>query len=326
LPIAIAVEHPSRVFEQFDRIHERDLRNMVGKLVNKAGTEEGITVEIMKLVMEVAGEKVCHIINRLLQESVVPERWKKAIVIPIPKIRGTIRVNEFRTINKLPVYEKILEMVVHKQLMKYLESNELIAVCQSGFRNGHSCEIALKWVLTDWKNAIGDRQMIGVVFLDLKRAFEVVDRSVLIRKLQRYGLRAAVLEWFKCYLENRSQRVKFNGVLSKPIDVNFGVPQGSVLGPLLFLLYINDIMDVMTADCSIRLFADDALIYATGSSRQEINERLNEQMIRMDDWLSRNRLYSNVSKTKAMLIRRMRRKVAEQDFKVKFRGGGSLSL
>jgi len=93
--------------------------------------------------MEVAGEKVCHIINRLLQESVVPERWKEAIVISIPKIRGTIRVNKFRPINKLAVYEKILEMVVHKQLMKYLESNELIAVCQSGFRSGHSCETAL---------------------------------------------------------------------------------------------------------------------------------------------------------------------------------------
>jgi len=254
---------------------------MVGKLVNKAGTEEGITVGIMKLVMEVAGEKMCHIINRLLQENIVPERWKEAIVISIPNIRGTSRVNEFRPINKLPVYKKILEMIVHKQLMRYLESNELIAVCQSGFRSGHSCETALQWVLINWKNAIGDRQIIGVVFLDLKRAFEVVDRSVLLKKLQRYGLRAAVLERFKCYLENRSQRVKFNGVLSEPIDVNFGIPQ--VLGPLLFLLYINDITEVMTADCSIRLFADDALIYATGSSRQEINERLNEQMSRVDD-------------------------------------------
>jgi len=163
--------------------------------------------------------------------------------------------------------------------------------------------------------------MIGVVFLDLQRAFEVVDRNVLLKTLQRYSLMAAVLGWFKCYLENRSQRVKFNGVLSESMDVNFGVPQSSVLGPLLFLLYINDITEAMIADCSIRLFADDALIYATGSSRQESNERLNEQMIRVEDWL-RNRLYRNVSKTKAMLIRGIRRKVAEQNFKVKFRGSG----
>jgi len=162
--------------------------------------------------------------------------------------------------------------------------------------------------------------MIGVVFLDLKRAFEVVDRSILIRKLQRYGLRAVVLEWFRCYLEKRSQRIKFNGVLSEPIDVNFGVLQGLVLSPLLFLLYINDIMEMMTADCSIRLFADDALIYSTGFSRQEINDKLNEQMVRMDDWLNRNKLHLNVSKTKIMLIRGIRKKAAENDFKVKFRG------
>jgi len=143
-------------------------------------------------------------------------------------------------------------------------------------------------MLTDWKNAIGDRQMIGIIFLDLKRAFEIVDRSVLIKKLQCYGLRAAVLEWFRCYLGNRSQRVKFNDTLSEPINVNLGVPQGSVLGPLLFLLYINNITEVMIGNCSIRWFADDALIYATGYSRQEINDKLNEQMVRVDDWLSRN--------------------------------------
>jgi len=124
--LPIGNEHSSSVFEKFDRIHEHDSRNMVRKLVNKAGTEEGVTVEIMKLVIEMAGEKVCDIVNRLLQESVVPEKWKEAIVIP--KVRETIRFNEFRPINKLPVYKKILEMVVHKQLVKYLESNELTTI------------------------------------------------------------------------------------------------------------------------------------------------------------------------------------------------------
>jgi len=94
--------------------------------------------------MEVAGETVCYIINKLLQEGVFPKRWKEAIVIPIPKVRGAIRVDEFRSVNKLPVYEKISEMVVHKQLVEYLESNKLITVCQSGFSSGHSCETALQ--------------------------------------------------------------------------------------------------------------------------------------------------------------------------------------
>jgi len=109
----------------------------------------------------------------------------------------------------------------------------------------------LQWILTDWKNAIGERLMIGMVFLDLKKPLEVVDRSVLIKKLQRYG-RIAVLERFRCYLENKSQRVKFNAILSEPIDVNLGIPQGSVSGQLLFLLYINDMTKVMNGDCSVR--------------------------------------------------------------------------
>jgi len=147
--LPIGNEHSICVFEQFETIHVCDLRNMVGTLFNKTGTEEGITVEIMKLVIEVAGETVCYIVNRLLQEDVFPKRWKEAILIPIPKVRGTIRVDEFRPINILLVSEKILEMVVHKQSVEYLESNKLIIVCQCGFKNDHSCETALSAVGVD---------------------------------------------------------------------------------------------------------------------------------------------------------------------------------
>jgi len=102
--------------------------------------------------------------------------------------------------------------------------------------------------------------MIRVVFLDLRRAFELVDRNILLKKLEWYGIKGVVLSWFKSYLENRTQRVKFNGMLSDPIAVRLRVPQGSVLGPL-FLLYINDLVKVICDNCEIKLFADDALIY-----------------------------------------------------------------
>lgn len=148
------------------------------------------------MVVEVAGEKICYILNRSLEEGIFSDEWKEAIVVSIPKVGGTIKMEEFRPINKLPVYGKILEIIVQRQLVDYLESNKLFEECQSGFRCKHSCEIALQWIITSWKKTIGEGKMIGVVFLDLKRAFEIVDRDILIHKLERYGIKEKVLNWF----------------------------------------------------------------------------------------------------------------------------------
>lgn len=307
------------IWEVFEQIEKEQLYRIIRNLENKAGTEEGINVEIMKCVVEVAAEKICYVLNTSLESGMFPNEWKEAIVVPIPKVRGTKKIEEFRPINKLPIYEKVLEIIVQKQLVEYLEKNELLTECQSGFRVKHSCETALQWVLSEWKKTIGEGKIIGVVFLDLKRAFEVVDRKILIKKLQWYGINGAVLNWFKSYLENRSQRVKFNGILSAAINVDLGVPQGSVLGPLLFLIYINDIVEVVGDNCEIRLFADDAIIYTTGYSCVEINNKLHKQMEKIDEWVKRNRLSVNVEKTKVMLIRGVRKKVNEENIKIKLR-------
>lgn len=125
--------------------------------------------------------------------------------------------------------------------------------------------------------------MIDVVFLDLSRAFEIVNRKILIKKLEGFGIKKTAINWFKSYLEGRTQRVKFNEVLSSPIEVNVGVPQGSVLGPLLFLLYIYDLNETIGDKCKIRLFTDDAVIYTEGYSSYEINDQLNVQMKKIEE-------------------------------------------
>lgn len=303
--------------EVFNRIEVEDLNRIVQKLKNKSGTEEGITVDIMKKVVIVAGTKIVHMLNRSLEEGMFPSEWKQATVIPIPKIKRTKKVNEFRPINKLPIYEKILEIIVHKQMVRYLEDNKLLIESQSGFREGHSCETALQWVISSWKKSIGENKIVGVVFIDLRRAFELVNRNILLQKLERYGLKGVVIKWFKSYLNNRTQRVKFNGMLSDPIDVKVGVPQGSVLGPLLFLFYINDIINELNEKCEIRLFADDMLIYTTGYSTAEISNNLNEQLVRVENWLKINKLKVNVDKTKVMLMRGIRKKVNQNNLKIK---------
>jgi len=232
------VQYTDSTMEMFQKIKDESLISIVRKLPNKSGTEEGITVEVMKFVVEVASHKMVQVINRSLEQGIFPDEWKESVVVPIPKIGGTIKIEEFRPINKLPRYEKILEIVAHRQLVEYLNNNELINERQPGFRTRHLCETALQWVISSWKKTIGERKMIGVIFLDLKRAFEVVNREILLNKLEGYGIKGTVLNWFKSYLINRTQRVKFNGLLSGSINVDLGVPQGSVLGPLFFLLYI----------------------------------------------------------------------------------------
>jgi len=131
-------------FEAFNVIGVDELKRIVNRLENKSGTEEDITIEIMKKVISVAGTKICYIMNRSLEEGIFPSEWKEAIVVPIPKVRKTKKIEEFRPINKLPIYEKVLEILVHTQLVNYLENNNLLEECQSGFRVRHSCETALQ--------------------------------------------------------------------------------------------------------------------------------------------------------------------------------------
>ena len=205
--------------KEFKKIDCDSLNKIIQKLKNKSGTEEGLSVEIIKIAESVASKKLCELYNKSLEEGIFPSTWKEATVIPVPKVRGTIKIEEFRPINKLPIYEKILEKIVHKQLMEYLEENKLFSESQSGFRVNHSCETALQWVITGWKKVIGEGKIIGAVFLDLRRAFEVVNRDILLEKLERCGIKENVLKWFRDYLSCRTQRVKINGILSEATEV-----------------------------------------------------------------------------------------------------------
>jgi len=139
----IIYAYTDNIFQEFEQIEVESLKITTSKLLNKSGTEEGITVKIMKLIVEVAGEKIAYIFNRSLEEGVFPSEWKESTVVPVPKVRGTIKIEEFRPINKLPIYEKLLEKI-HKQLVTYLENNNLLEEGQSGFRAKHSCETALQ--------------------------------------------------------------------------------------------------------------------------------------------------------------------------------------
>jgi len=297
------------IMEDFETVKLEQLEKVVLGLPKKKGTEEGITSDILKVAFPVIKEELANIINNSLREGRCPEGWKTSMIIPIPKIDKAKKASEYRPINVLPIFEKVLELVVKEQLEVYLETNEIITEHQSGFRKHYSCETAIQTVVDEWKLIVSEGKMVGVIFMDLKRAFETIDRERLLEKMYQYGIRGRVLEWFKSYLNNRKQQVRFNHTWSELLTTEYGVPQGSVLGPLLFIVYINDIIKICPEGCSIKMFADDTLIYVNGESSADLESKMNTAFNVVEQWMNINKLKMNAGKTKFMIVRSIRKEL-----------------
>lgn len=285
---------------KFQLINMSELKNIM-KNMNTKRDVNGLSVKMILCALDIIGPCYLSIINESLRQGIFPNCWKESTVVPIEKVKRTVNPAEFRPVNMLMTESKILEKVVHKQLQKYMESNKLLTEYQSGFRQHHSCESLLNLVITQWKTDIADKRVIVAVFLDLQRAFETIDRSILVQKLERYGIKGVELEWFKSYLSNRVQRTRVSNELSERLTVTLGVPQGAVLGTLLFIIYINDLGNVLQ-HAKARLFADDTLLYVSGSSADECIEQLNADLISVEGYLKMNKLKLNTGKTKTILI------------------------
>jgi len=305
----IFVIESEEIMENFEMIRIEHLQKIVMELPKKRGTEEGITSDILKAVFYVIKEEFVDIINNSLREGCCPEGWKTSTIIPIPKIEKAKKASEFRPINMLPIFEKVLELVVKKQIETFFEDNCIITEHQSGFRKQYSCETAIQTVIDEWKLIVSEAKMVGVIFMDLKRAFETIDRERLLEKLYQYGIRGTALEWLRSYLKNRTQQVRFNNEWSTLLTTEYGVPQGSVLGPLLFIIYINDIIKVCPEGCNIKMFADDTLVYVTGESSAELERKMNMAFVTVEKWMNTNKLKMNAGKTKYMIVRSIRKEL-----------------
>lgn len=279
---------------------EEELKNIVFSLPNKSSSD-GISSNFIKKYWDELKNPLLHIINSSIETSTVPDRLKISVVIPIRKVNKTMLCEEFRPVNTLPTVEKILEKVIYGQLERHIRENNILSKFQSGFREKYSCETALQCVITEWKECRDRGDAVVVVFLDLRRAFETIDRERLIDKLCAYGIKGDCLKWFRNYMKNRKQKVQWEGSESLLREVLTGVPQGSVLGPLLFALYINDIGDCLR-QCKYHCFADDTVIYAEGSNVEELVSVIDEELKELNEWFSVNKLKLNISKTKAMCI------------------------
>ena len=298
---------------------EKVLRFLSTMDISKATGADMIGPRLLKFAAPYIVDEVTYICNHSINNSVFPNKWKEAKVTPLYKNGSPEEVNNYRPISILPVMSKVLEKHVHDSLSEFLHEFDLLHKTQSGFRPQHSCETALVNMIDSWLDAIDKGKMIGVVLVDFKKAFDLVDHNILLDKLSLYSIKGEALSWFNTYLTQRKQQVSVNNCKSDFKHVSYGVPQGSILGPLLFLLFIND-LPLYTNNVYTDLYADDTTVYDIQDSVEEIETNLQSTLNNLHAWCRDNGMILNSSKTKVLLVTttQKRQRLQNENLDLKF--------
>ena len=275
---------------------KREVNEIISNLEFSSGDDD-ISNVLVKVSSPVTVRCLTFLINLSMNKGEFPKELKKGRVIPINKNGSKLDEDNYRPISLTNVWSKIYEKVVYKRVYSYLEKFSLLYCKQFGFRTKHRTVDALV-EFTEKVRFNRSTNEVRTFFLDLSKAFDTTDHNLLIRKLDNYGIRGNSLNWFKCYLKGRIQRVKLNNVSSGWEEIVCGVPQGSILGPLLFIIYVND-MPLVCRHLEAIIFADDANLSAIGIKCADIKEDIKK----VNDWLNCNKLVVNVSETVQMNIR-----------------------
>ena len=264
---------------------------------NKASGPDGIPPWFLKEYAAEIGPMLAAIYQASVDSGRVPSKWKHANVCSVYKNEGKSNPANYRPISLTCIASKVLEHIIHSHIMKHLEQYSILTDVQHGFRAKRSTVTQLILTIHDMAKTIQDNKSVHAAVLDFSKAFDKVPHKRLIIKLQYYGIRGPLLNWFESFLTNRSQTVVCDGKHSDPAQVTSGVPQGTVLGPLLFLLYVNDLPDNLKS--SIRLFADDALLYGVISNEND-GDQLQEDLKQLEAWQNTWQMSFNPSKCKTI--------------------------
>jgi hypothetical protein len=277
---------------------------LIKNLANKKsmGTDQ-VNAFLLKLSLPYIVESLTHVYNLCLRTNTFPDAWKCAKVVPLPKSSDTTELNNYRPISILSALSKPLEKHVHKHLAQFIESHNLFHPFQSGFRKLHSCQTALSRMCNSWLSAINKCHIVGAIFLDLRKAFDLVDHDILLNKLIYYTKSDSLVSLMRSFLSDRTQLVMINSESSSIGRVTRGVPQGSILGPLLFCLFINDLpLHILNKNVDCDLFADDGSLHTSASNIQTLEHTLQEEVNNVSQWCADNNMLVNAQKTKCMVI------------------------
>ena len=282
-----------------------EVKNIIRSLKNSSAGHDEFPTFVGKLCVDSYIEPLTFLINYSLKTGVFPSELKLARMVPIFKAGDSSALTNYRPISVLTFFAKVFEKIVYNKLLNFISDNNILYDHQYGFRKGRSTQQAIITLVDKITKSQDIGDIVITLLIDLKKAFDTIDHRILLRKLYSYGIRGSMLKWMESYLTDRSQYVVIDGKVSQTRGIKCGVPQGSILGPLLFIISVNDICNVSPMLFKI-LYADDTCVLISGNHLNNLIDRLNTELISLNNWFKANKLSLNTKKSFFMIFHRSR--------------------
>jgi len=305
------LDEPNMRNFQFSEIGQKEVLETVKELSSKTSSgHDHLSTSLLKKIIGYIHKELTIIINQMIKSSIFPNDLKVAKIIPIYKKGNPELFTNYRPIALLPAISKVFEKILSKQIHEHFINNSLFINSQYGYRPQHSTQLAALELATRISEQLEAKKTPFNVYIDLSKAFDMLDHDILLEKLKCYGFHQNAVQLCRSYLQNREQYVDYNGKTSTLLNVRKGVPQGSILGPLFFIIFVNDLPKASKIFHSI-MYADDTTLLATiedfdyskNNNITEINRNICSELDKVSDWLKCNKLILNAAKTKFMVFR-----------------------